>query len=72
MLGETDPATLTCGMNLASALLNMGRFFEAEGMYRANLAAKLRKLGPEHVDTLMAGMNLGTPSALTLTLTPDP
>ena len=34
-----------------------------------HLAAKLRKLGPEHVDTLMAGMNLGTPSALTLTLT---
>jgi len=23
-------------------------------MYRANLAAKMRKLGPEHVDTLMA------------------
>lgn len=29
-------------------------------MYRANLDTKRRKLGPEHVDTLMAAMNLGS------------
>jgi len=41
-----DPdLTLTLALALALALTLMRRLFEAEGMYRANLAAKLRKLG---------------------------
>merc|ERR1712091_441016 len=46
-------------MNLASALLGAGKYTDAEAAFEANLEAKRRRLGPEHVDTLMVQMNLG-------------
>lgn len=45
---------------LLQALLNGGKFEEAEQVYTVNLAAKTRKFGRDHVATLMVAMNLGT------------
>ena len=47
-----DTAALTAQMNLGSALLNQGKYVEAEAIYHENLARKERKFGSEHVDTL--------------------
>ena len=47
-------------MNLASALLNRAKFNNAEDVYRRNLDARRRKLGPGHADTLKAAMNLAS------------
>ena len=41
-----------------ASTLSVGRFSEAEALYHANLEAKARNLGPDHVDTLMVEMNL--------------
>ena len=50
------PVDVIVGMNLASALLGAGKYTDAEAAVEANLEAKRRRLGPEHVDTLMAQM----------------
>jgi tetratricopeptide (TPR) repeat protein len=51
-LGEDDPRTLAGGHNLATIYEKLGRYGEAETMYRRALEGKRRVLGAEHPYTI--------------------
>jgi len=63
VLGPEHPGTLVTAMNLASALVQQGKYAEAETLYSDVLEAQQRVLGSEHPNTLMTANNLAALSA---------
>jgi Flp pilus assembly protein TadD len=57
-LGTEHPETLSSRADLAYALMNQGKFSEAESTFREVIKLQDRVLGPEHPDTLSACSNL--------------
>jgi tetratricopeptide (TPR) repeat protein len=56
--GTDDPATLALMNNLATLLENMGRYPEAEALYRQTLAGRERVFGVDHPETVGSMNNL--------------
>ncbi len=57
-LGLEHPLTLSCAMNVASALVESGRSEDAEKLERKTLQQLSKVLGGEHPDTLFCAGNL--------------
>ena len=57
-LGVEDKVALTTEKTLASALLDLGEYAEAEALGRGTLAKRRRVLGRDHRDTLNSPINL--------------
>ncbi|EXM14285.1 hypothetical protein FOTG_17308 [Fusarium oxysporum f. sp. vasinfectum 25433] len=54
VLGDEHPDTLTSMNGLSDTLVCLGKFQEAEEIYRSALALRKKVLGDEHPDTLMS------------------
>ncbi len=52
--GPEHPNTLISMYNLASAYQALGKYAQAEALFRQNLDIRRRVLGPEHPDTLFS------------------
>ena len=59
-LGAEDEDTLTTEGHLASALLNLGEYAEAEAVGRCTLEKRRRILGRDHQQTLVTAGNLAS------------
>jgi hypothetical protein len=57
-LGEDHPFTLSCAINLANCLGDLGELAEAEDVERGTLPGLRGRLGPQHPDTLVCEANL--------------
>lgn len=52
MIGHESTKALDCQSLLGTLLFHVGNFREAEELHRRVLDAKLKAVGPEHVDTV--------------------
>jgi tetratricopeptide (TPR) repeat protein len=58
VLDQEHPGTLTSMSNLASLLMNQGKYDDAEPILRQTLALREKALGQEHPGTLIRMNNL--------------